>query len=62
MFLIIGLIGLFGAFGGFMSTFFIPISKGVFKAPTIIYIHGALAFSWILLYASQTFLIHYKNY
>ena len=61
-FLIIGLIGLFGAFTGFMSTFFVPVSAGTFRAPFVIYLHGAFAFTWIMLFVSQTFFIHFKNY
>ncbi len=60
-FVYIGLIGLFGAFTGFMGTFFLPISKRTFTAPFIIYLHGAFAFGWIILFVTQTFLIHYKN-
>ena len=62
LFLLIGIIGLFGAFTGFMGTFFIPVSAGSFKAPFLIYFHGAFAFSWIILFVTQTFLIRYRNY
>jgi hypothetical protein len=39
-----------------------PLSKGTFKAPLMIYIHGALALSWILLFITQSLLIQNNNY
>jgi hypothetical protein len=61
-FIIIGLIGLFGALTGFMSTFFIPLSKGSFQAPFVIYLHGFFAFSWVILFVAQATLIRYRKY
>jgi hypothetical protein len=60
-FLCIGVIGLFAVLTGFSTTFFIPMSKGTFKAPLIIYAHGAFAFSWICLFITQSFLIQNNN-
>jgi hypothetical protein len=60
-FLIIGIIGLLGAIIGFMGTFFIPVSLGTFEAPFAIYLHGAFAFSWIILFVLQTSFIHLRN-
>lgn len=61
-FLIIGWIGLFAVLIGFATTFIIPVSAGTFKAPFVIYLHGAFAFSWVILYLTQTNLIHFKSY
>ncbi|MGE3614432.1 MAG: hypothetical protein AB7L66_01060 [Gemmatimonadales bacterium] len=38
---------------GFSTTFFIPLARGRFTAPPIIHIHGALLFSWLLLFIAQ---------
>lgn len=46
---------------GFGKTFFIPLARNTFSAPLIIHIHGALAFSWILLFLIQSVLIHFRN-
>lgn len=61
-FLWIAIVGLLAALIGFSKTFFIPMSNGSFKAPIIIHIHGAFAFAWILLFLTQTSLIHYRKY
>lgn len=61
-FLIMGWIGLFAVLFGFATTFIIPVSAGTFKAPFVIYLHGTFAFSWIILYLTQTNLIHFKSY
>ncbi len=42
------------AFGGFVPTYWIKVAGGTFHAPPIIHIHGALLFSWCLLYFAQT--------
>jgi len=47
---------------GFAKTFIIPVSNGSFKAPAEIHIHGAFAFSWIVLFLIQTSLIHFRKY
>ncbi len=61
-FAIIGLIGLFAVLAGFAKTFIIPVTEGSFKAPFVIYLHGIFAFSWILLFVTQTFLIQFRKY
>jgi len=61
-FIIIAIVGLFAVLIGFAKTFIIPTVEGTFKAPLIIHIHGAFAFSWILLFLIQTSLIHYRKY
>lgn len=61
-FLIYSLVGLSAVLIGFAKTYTIPMSKGIFKAPAIIHIHGNLAFSWVLLFVIQTSLIHFHRY
>lgn len=46
---------------GFSSTFFIPLARGSFDAPAIIHIHGALFFSWLLLFILQASLIQQRK-
>lgn len=60
-FLTIGVIGLLVVLTGFSTTFIIPMGKGTFKAPAIIYVHAAFAFSWILLFVIQSLLIQNRN-
>lgn len=60
-FLAIGFIGLFAVLTGFSTTFLMPLGKGTFRAPLIIYIHGAFAFSWICLFITQSLLIQNSN-
>ena len=61
-FIFIAIIGLLAVLIGFGKTFIVPTAKGTFSAPLIIHIHGAFAFSWILLFLLQTTLIHYRKY
>jgi hypothetical protein len=61
-FLFIAIIGLLAVLIGFGKTFIVPTVKGTFSAPLIIHIHGAFAFSWIVLFLIQTSLIHYRKY
>jgi hypothetical protein len=61
-FAIIAMVGLLAVLIGFGGTFILPSAKGTFLAPPIIYIHGAFAFSWILLFVIQTLLIHNRKY
>jgi len=61
-FLTIGLIGILAILIGFAKPFILPVSSGNFKAPLIIYVHGAFAFSWVLLFTTQSALIKLKNY
>ena len=45
------------AFGGFIPTFWARVASGTFHAPPIVYIHGALLFTWTCFYFAQTALI-----
>lgn len=62
IYLLIAIIGFVAVHIGFATTFLIPVTEGTFEAPVIIYIHGMVAFAWILLFLVQTFLIHRRNY
>lgn len=46
---------------GFWKTFILPSFKGTFTAPPVIYIHGALLFTWTLFLVTQSILIRRKN-
>jgi uncharacterized membrane protein YozB (DUF420 family) len=46
--------GLAVALAGFTPTFFLPSLRGEFRAPPIVWVHGALAFGWILMFVAQT--------
>ncbi len=46
---------------GFSTTFFLPLSRGIFKAPPIIHIHGALLFGWLLFLILQASLVHRRH-
>ena len=61
-FFIIAIVGLFAVLIGFGKTFIVPVAEGRFSAPVVIHIHGAFAFSWILLFLIQTSLIHFRKY
>jgi len=56
------MIGLLAVLVGFAKTFILPVSRGSFSAPPIVYIHGAFAFSWIMLFIIQTSLINLRKY
>jgi hypothetical protein len=45
------------AFGGFTPTFWAKVATGTFRAPPIIYIHGALLFTWTWFFFAQTALV-----
>lgn len=62
IYLLIAIIGFIAVHIGFATTFLIPMTKGTFEAPAIIYIHGMVAFAWVLLFLVQTFLIHRSQY
>jgi len=61
-FIFIAIIGLLAVLIGFGKTFIVPTVEGTFNEPVIVHIHGAFAFSWILLFLIQTLLIHYHKY
>lgn len=62
LFTIIGMIGIAAVLIGFSKTFIIPVSNASFHAPAIIYIHGFFAFSWIILFLFQAYLIKAENW
>jgi hypothetical protein len=41
---------------GFSRTFFIPVARGTFSRPPVVYIHGVLFLAWTVLLVSQSFL------
>jgi hypothetical protein len=45
------------AFGGFIPTFWAKVAAGTFRAPPVVYIHGALLFTWTCFYFIQTSLV-----
>src|SRR5689334_11879825 len=61
-FFYIAIIAVAAVLTGFARTFIAPVSKGSFSAPAVVYIHGAFAFSWVLLFLIQASLIHLKKY
>jgi len=61
-FFYIAIVGILAVLIGFARTFILPVAAGSFKAPPIIHIHGAFAFSWICLFMLQVLLIHTRNY
>ena len=46
---------------GFSTTFFLPLARGTFVAPPVIYVHGALLFAWLILLIAQASLIRVRN-
>jgi hypothetical protein len=61
-FFIMAVVGLLAVVIGFAKTFFIPVIGGSFDAPASVHIHGSFAFAWVILFAVQSGLIHFKNY
>ncbi|HYC28152.1 MAG TPA: hypothetical protein VEB42_05035, partial [Chitinophagaceae bacterium] len=53
---------LFAVVVGFFTTYINPSLKGSFAAPVIVHIHGALAFSWIMLFIFQTIAVKFRNF
>jgi hypothetical protein len=47
---------------GFSTTFFVPLAKGAFRAPPVIYVHGALLFGWLLFFIAQATLIRKRRF
>jgi len=58
---LIAVAGLAVAVIGFAPTFFIPSLRGEFRAPSIVYVHGAFAFAWVLLFVAQTQLVRLRR-
>ena len=46
---------------GFSTTFFLPLARGTFVAPPVIYVHGALLFAWLIFFIAQASLIRARN-
>lgn len=46
---------------GFSTTFFIPLWRGAFHAPLLVHAHGAILFSWLLLFIAQAWLIRSRE-
>ncbi|GAO43589.1 hypothetical protein [Flavihumibacter petaseus] len=61
-FIAIGLLGVFAVLTGFSRTFMLPVAAGTFSAPQVIYWHGALAFSWVLIFLTQALLVKAKRF
>lgn len=57
-----GVVALFAAFTGFATTFFLPVAAGTFRAPLVVYLHGACAFAWVIIFAIQPWLIRHRNF
>lgn len=57
-----GVVGLFAALTGFATTFFMPVAAGTFHAPLVVYLHGACAFAWVIIFAIQPWLIRRRNF
>jgi hypothetical protein len=49
----------FVAFGGFIPTFWAKLAVGAFHAPPMIYVHGAVLFTWTIFYFVQTSFVAY---
>lgn len=62
VYLVIAAISLGAALIGFAPTFFLPMARQSFHAPPIVFIHGALAFAWVVLFFTQPALIRAGNY
>jgi len=62
LYTVMGMVGVLAVLIGFAKTFIIPVSSGEFHAPAIIYIHGALAFLWVVLLLVQATLIKAENW
>lgn len=61
-FLYMGITFLVIALVGFSTTFFIPLARGVFHAPLVIHVHGAMLFGWLLLFILQASLIQQRRF
>lgn len=61
-YLLIGIIGFFAATIGFLTTYIMPSVKGTFKAPAVVHLHGAFAFSWVILFLVQTIAVKFRNF
>lgn len=46
---------------GFSTTFFVPIARGTFVAPPVVYVHGTMLFGWLLLFLVQAWLVQVRG-
>jgi hypothetical protein len=46
---------------GFSTTFFLPLARGTFVAPPIVYAHGLLLFVWLIFFIAQAALIRVRT-
>jgi hypothetical protein len=56
------LVGLTVVIAGFSKTFLAPLAAGAFRGSAIVYLHGAAAFGWVLLFLAQASLIRTKRF
>ena len=56
-----GLVAILAVAIGFGRTYFVPMGRGTFHAPTAVHVHGALALSWILLFLVQPLLVRWSR-
>lgn len=49
------------ALAGFSTTFFAPLAHGTFSGPTVVYVHGALLFGWLLLWIAQAAFVQARS-
>lgn len=59
---VIGAIGLVAVLIGFSKTFIVPVANASFHEPFVIYVHGFLALSWIVLFLVQAYLNKAENW
>jgi hypothetical protein len=62
LFIAMAITGIIAIVIGFSRTFLIPLAEGTKSWPIVIYVHGAFAFGWVLLFLIQSVLIKTKNY
>ncbi|MEO8160285.1 MAG: hypothetical protein ABI588_02620 [Arenimonas sp.] len=55
------LLALAAAVTGFFTTFIRPLWQGSFHGYALVYAHGAFVFGWLLLFATQAWLVHSKR-
>jgi hypothetical protein len=49
------------AIAGFSTTFIAPLARGIFSAPLVIHVHGALLFGWLAFLLVQASLIQSRS-
>lgn len=52
-------VALFAVAVGFSRTYAAPMAQGTFTGPSILHVHGAFAFSWVLLFLVQPLLVRW---